>query len=283
MEINRYRLDMVDVNDENHDVKERNIQNAKNRKTAQYLGEGVTFFLLIVAGAVFVFRAINKQLHQSQQQQNFMMAITHELKTPIAITKLNLETLQKRALNSEQQQKLINITIQEADRLNALCNNMLLTSQIEAGAYEVIKERVNLTELSKACVHDFKTRYPNRKIIFDVKDGNFISGDSMLLQLAVNNLLNNAIKYSREEDIVLLRIEMERNLMKLQIIDEGPGILSSDKEKIFEKYYRGTNKQSKGTGLGLYLTKKIAEQHKGHIRVGENIPRGSVFEIIFTT
>ena len=83
------------------------------------------------------------------------MAITHELKTPIAVTKLNLETLQKRSLNPEQQQKLINITIQEADRLNALCNNMLLTSQIEAGGYKIIKEKVNLAEVVRTCAHDF--------------------------------------------------------------------------------------------------------------------------------
>ncbi len=281
MEINRYRLDMVEASDENHDLKERNIRNSKNRKTAQYLGEGITFFLLIVAGAVFVFRAIKKQLYQSQQQQNFMMAITHELKTPIAVTKLNLETLQKRTLNPEQQQKLISTTIQEADRLNALCNNMLLTSQIEAGDYKIVKEKVDLTEVAKTCAHSFIIRYPDRKIKINVGEKIFVSGDSMLLQLAVNNLLDNAIKYSRKEDIVLLRINNETNLVSLRIIDEGPGIRAAEKVKVFEKYYRGASRQI-GTGLGLDLTKKIVEQHSGRIHVADNLPHGSIFEIIFT-
>ena len=85
------------------------------------------------------------------------------LKTPIAVTKLNLETLQKRTLNDEQQQKLISSTIQEADRLNALCNNILLTSQIEFGGYNIIKEKINFAKLVKACAHDFITRFPHKK------------------------------------------------------------------------------------------------------------------------
>lgn len=282
IELSGYRLEMINVNDENRALKERNIQNSKSRKTAQYLGEGITFFLLIVAGAVFVFRAINRQLYQSQQQQTFMMAITHELKTPIAVTKLNLETLQKRTLNPEQQQKLISTTIQEADRLNALCNNMLLTSQIEAGGYKIIKEKIDLAELAKACAHNFTIRYPHRKIETHADDESFISGDKMLLQLAVNNLLDNAIKYSRKEDIVLLRVDKPKDLVKLRIIDEGPGILPAEKGKIFEKYYRGASRQTKGTGLGLYLTKKIVEEHNASINVIGNLPHGSIFEINFT-
>ncbi|WP_457848411.1 histidine kinase dimerization/phospho-acceptor domain-containing protein, partial [Staphylococcus aureus] len=90
------------------------IEEAKKRKTAQYVGEGVTFLALIIIGAVFVFRATRRQLKLSQQQQNFMMAVTHELKTPIAITQLNLETLQKRKLEEDKQQKLISNTLQEA-------------------------------------------------------------------------------------------------------------------------------------------------------------------------
>src|SRR5450759_4447515 len=94
------------------------IEIEKKRKTVQYVSEGATFFLLIVLGAVVVFRAVRRQFRQSQQQQNFMMAITHELKTPIAIAKLNLETLQKHKLSEEQQQQLISNTLQEAGRLN---------------------------------------------------------------------------------------------------------------------------------------------------------------------
>ena len=209
-----------------------------------------------------------------------MMAITHELKTPIAITKLNLETLQKRLLNNEQQQKLISSTIQEANRLNALCNNMLLTSQIEAGGYKIMRERIDFSNLVKECAHDFIVRFPTRKIETQLPEEAFIIGDLQLLQLAVNNLLDNALKYSGKEDIVLLTIFESSKGIHLQVIDEGPGISNAEKGKIFEKYYRGSQGKTKGTGLGLYLTKKIVQAHNGTIKMENNLLRGSTFEIV---
>lgn len=278
--LSRYRLDMIDIDDPLHQQKQHEIANAKKRKTTQYIGEGVTFLLLISTGAIFVFRAINRQFQQSHQQENFMIAITHELKTPIAITKLNLETLQKRVLNDEQRQKLISATIQEANRLNALCNNMLLTNQIEAGGYKIIKELIDFAWVVKECAHAFIIRFPNRKIETELPEEAYINGDLLLLELAVNNLLDNAIKYSGKEDIVLLKMFQANKRLHLQIIDEGPGIPQGEKEKIFDKYYRGKNQQTKGTGLGLFLTKKIVQEHNGNIKIYDNLSRGSIFEIV---
>jgi len=280
VQLSQYRLDMIDVDDVSHKQKQAEIKYEKKLKTTQYIGEGATFLLLIGAGAIFVFRAINRQFKQSQQQENFMMAITHELKTPIAVTKLNLETLQKRVLNDEQRQKLISTTIQEANRLNALCNNMLLTSQIEAGGYKIMKERIDFAQVVKECAQDFIIRFPNRKIETQLPKEAFISGDLLLLELAVNNLLNNAIKYSGKEDIVLLKMFQTNKGIHVQVIDEGPGIPNGEKEKIFEKYYRRSQEQTKGTGLGLYLSKKIAQAHNGDIKISDNLSRGSIFEII---
>lgn len=281
-ELTFYRLEMIDEKDPAAVRNMNIIAQAKNRKTFQYIGEGTTFFLLIATGAVFVFRAINRQLRQSQQQQNFMMAITHELKTPIAVTKLNLETLQKRTLNIDQQQKLISVTIQEANRLNSLCNNILLTSQIEAGDYAIVKEEIDFSGLASDCVQNFILRFPNKKISADVEGATFIEGDKLLLELAINNLLDNAIKYSGKEGTVLLKVFTRNKLVTAQIINNGPDINDNEKEKIFDKYYRGHNNQTKGTGLGLYLTKKIIREHNGNIRVINNIPQGTVFETNFT-
>lgn len=260
------------------------IQEDKKRKTEQYIGEGVTFLLLISAGAVLIFRVVRRQFKQSQQQQNFMMAITHELKTPIAVTKLNLETLQKHKLAAEQQQKLITNTLQEVNRLNDLCNNMLLASQIEAGGYKVTNEEINLTILVYDCVQDFITRYPQRKIETDLQHDIYFTGDSLLLQIAVNNLLDNAIKYSPRESKVSVGLKNENNTTTLFVKDEGKGIADEEREKVFDKFYRIGNmhtKGAKGTGLGLFLTKKIVEQHDGYIIVTGNHPQGCNFVISF--
>lgn len=281
VELSYYKLHQVEVQGAFKPEEIKKIEIAKDRKTAQYIGEGVTFLLLIVAGAIFVFRIINKQLIQSRQQQHFMMAITHELKTPIAVTKLNLETLQKRKLNDEQQEKLISSTIQEANRLNGLCNNMLLLSQMDAGGYQLTNENFDLGDLSRECVEDAIIHFPHRKIKSEITKNLLITGDRLLLQLALNNLLDNAVKYSGKNDVVLLKTFKENRLAKLQVIDEGQGIPDIEKVKVFDKFFRGANRQTKGTGLGLYLTKKIVKQHDANISVVNNMPSGSIFEIVF--
>ncbi|MGF2413669.1 sensor histidine kinase [Ferruginibacter sp.] len=260
----------------------KDIQQIQKRKTAQYIGEGVTFFILIAAGAAFVFRAVRKQLKISQQQQNFMMALTHELKTPIAVTKLNLETLQKRKLEESQQQRIIQNTIQEANRLNSLCNNMLLSSQIEANNFLISNEDINLSELTIGCVQDFVTRYPQRIIQTTIQEQVYTDGDQLLLQMAVNNLIENAIKYSPKESIITVVLAEDKNAITLHVKDEGKGIADEEKKNVFVKFYRIGNaatKAAKGTGLGLFLTKRILQQHNGNISVTDNYPTGSIFTI----
>ena len=210
-----------------------------------------------------------------------MMAITHELKTPIAVTKLNLETLQKRKLDETQQQRLIQNTLQEANRLNALCNNMLLASQIEAGGYSITKEEINFGELVNECAHDFQIRFPQRTINANTDNELFMIGDKLLVQMAINNLIDNAIKYSPKESPVIISLKKENKLIAFSVKDEGKGIADSEKKKVFDKFYRISNKEAKGTGLGLYLTKKIAQQHKADIFVIDNNPAGSNFTILF--
>jgi signal transduction histidine kinase len=277
--MSNYRIDELNPKQQDYQQQADKIKEEKSRKTAQYVGEGITFFLLIVAGATFVFRAIRKQLRQSQQQQNFMMTITHELKTPVAVTKLNLETLLKRKLTEEQQQRLISITLQEAERLNSLCNNLLLTGQIEGGGYQLINEKIKLDELVNDCIHGFRVRFPDRDILSSVSENIYFSGDQLMLQMAINNLLDNAIKYSDKKQKIEIVLKKRDGLVSLLIKDEGGGISDQEKQNVFKKFYRVGNLNAKGTGLGLYLTKRIVEQYNGRIRIINNTPQGSIFEI----
>jgi signal transduction histidine kinase len=253
----------------------------QKRKTTQYIGEGVTFFLVILTGAIFIFRAVRRQLKQTVQQQNFMMAITHELKTPIAVAQLNLETLQKRKLDEPQQQRLIHNTLQETIRLNNLCNNMLLSSQIDAGGYRMTHEELNFSDLVLKCIQDFTSRFPARKIEHIIEPEVFITGDELLLQMAVNNLLDNAIKYSPKGTPVVISLKQD-DAVVFEIRNEGVGINNEDKKKVFEKFYRAGNnatKTAKGTGLGLYLIFKVIKAHHGTIGLSDNEPSGAVFTI----
>lgn len=258
------------------------IEDDTRRKTSQYIGEGSTFLVLILIGAGFVYRAIRRQLRLSQQQNNFMMAITHELKTPIAITSLNLETLQKRRLEEAQQQKLIGNTLQEVSRLNTLCNNILISSQLEAGAYLLNKQPLDFSALVSGCVKDFQTRYPQRAIQAAITPGIYVQGEQLLLQMLVNNLVENALKYSPKDKLVQVLLRSDQRHVCLSVIDEGSGIPDEEKKRVFDKFYRIGNentRKAKGTGLGLYLCRKIAADHKGHIQVTDHVPNGSNFTV----
>jgi two-component system sensor histidine kinase CiaH len=277
-----YKIQELQTTDIRYREQYKKIMDENKRKSAQYFGEGAIFLLLISAGAIFLFRAVKNQLKITTQQQNFMMAITHELKTPIAVTKLNLETLQKRKLETSQQEKLINNTLQEANRMNALCNNLLLSSQMESEAYKKVSEQIQINKLLGDCIRDFSVRYPSRNIMFNPKDEITIDGDVFLLQMAFNNLIENALKYSPKDTAIQVVLAKKENQCQLAITDEGNGIPDEDKLKIFEKFYRigsDATQKSKGTGLGLFLVKRIVDAHKGMVYVKDNQPKGSIFTI----
>lgn len=281
------KMSEIALNEPNKEKKWEAIREAEARKKAQYLGEGAIFMLLIGAGAIILFRAVNNQLKLSRQQQHFMMAITHELKTPIAVSKLNLETLQKRKLDEQQQQKLIGSALQEANRMNDLCSNLLLSSQMEGDGYVVTKEKTNMGLLLQKCVHDFQIRFPERNIIYIAKEDPYVVVDSFLMQMALNNLIDNAIKYSPKEGKIEITLkQQEQEIVEITVKDQGPGIAVEDRNKVFEKFFRSgseANKKAKGTGLGLFLVQRIIHAHQGKVYVTNNEPKGSQFVIHMKT
>jgi two-component system, OmpR family, sensor histidine kinase CiaH len=250
----------------------------------KYIGEGSIFLLLILVGAAFVYRSVRRQFYIQLQQQNFMMAVTHELKTPISVIRLNLETMQKYSLDAERQKKLLGVMLKETLRLNFLTNNILIASQLEGGGYQFSKEELDLSDLLKDCIQDFRTRFPEKEFRSQIEQGVDIKGDALLLQMMINNLLENAVKYSPKETPVLAFLKKENETIRLAVIDEGAGIADEEKKNIFSKFYRIGNeatRKTQGTGLGLYLCSKIARDHNADISVTNNTPRGSNFAVIF--
>jgi len=248
----------------------------------QYLGEGTTFLLVILIGAAVVYSSFRRSIRLSRQQNNFMLSVTHELKSPIAAMKLNLQTLERHKLDEEKKNLLIDRCVKEANRLNDLCNNMLIASQMEGRQYVPAREVLQLDELVKSSTKDYMARYPGRFIENTIESCE-LNGDKLLLQMALNNLLENAVKYTPSDKPVHVSMQLKNNSAIIHIADNGPGIPDAEKSKIFNKFYRIGNEEtrkSKGTGLGLYLTSKIVKQHNGKITVLDNTPSGSVFEIL---
>jgi signal transduction histidine kinase len=264
-----------------------NAEMAKLEKTRltrrkQYLGEGSTFLLVIFIGAAVVYTSFQRSLRLSRQQNNFMLSVTHELKSPIAAMKLNLQTLEKYRLDEDKKNLLIDKCIREANRLNDLCNNMLLASQMEGRQYKATKEKLSFTEMVSSVLKEYLQRYPDRFSLEITEDDNVLNGDRLMLQMAINNLLENAVKYSPAEEKIEVKLQSKDNRACLQVTDHGAGVPDAEKQKIFRKFYRVGNENTrttKGTGLGLYLTQKIARQHKGKIVIKDNVPAGSIFEL----
>lgn len=283
-QMTNYRLNELKLDDPTYQQQYDQIFEEKKRKTTQYVGEGVTFLGLTLLGAFFVYRSFRRQVSFQQQQQNFMMTVTHELKTPIAVAKLNLETLQKHSLEELKRQKLMQMTLQEVNRLNTLVNNILVSAQLEGKRYHMSGEELDLSELVKSCFQDFRLRFPERNWQSAIEKEIDIKGDPLLLQILVNNLLENAVKYSPREAPITCKLHQAGRQVVLEVIDQGPGIPDEEKGRVFEKFYRIGNENTrtaKGTGLGLYLCHKIAKDHKASIRVLDNLPSGCNFSVSF--
>jgi two-component system, OmpR family, sensor histidine kinase CiaH len=284
-EIASIKFQTIQLSDPALKQKVKFIQDFQLRKTKQFIGEGITFLFLFLLGAIYVYRSLLKQLRYANQQQNFMMAVTHELKTPIAISHLNIETLLKRTLDPTQQNKLLEATLKETKRLDTLSNNILLASQLDMGQYETNKQDIDLSKLTQEVIHSFQERFPLRVCNLFIEASIFIQGETLLMQMLVNNLLDNANKYSPSHTPIDIHLQSHDRKIVLAIKDQGIGIPLNDREKIFEKFYRvgdESTRASKGSGLGLYLCKKITAFHHATLQVQPNPLQGSIFTVSFT-
>lgn len=269
------------ANHELYEKRRHDMDDKLERRTKQYIGEGSTFLVVILFGAAIVYTSLRRNIRLSKQQNNFMLSVTHELKSPIAAMKLNLQTLEKYKLDEEKKNTLITRCITESDRLNDLCNNMLIASQMEGRQYKAVMEDLSLHQFLVNTINNYNVRYPSR-----IQEGEIgeciVKADKLLLQMAINNLIENAIKYTPSDRPITISLSIKGKVASIRVADQGAGIPDKEKQKIFNKFYRIGNEEtrkSKGTGLGLYLTSKIVRQHNGLITVKDNEPNGSVFEI----
>ncbi len=261
------------------------LHHKKKVQVVMVVGEGTVFLLLLLFGIYKIKQAQDKEIALNNQQKNFFLSITHELKTPIAATKLQLQTLQKQKLNQETQQSLIANALVETERLNALIDNVLLASRLDAGEFVFKMDKQNLSELITATL----TRYYKREITtgelkLKIDENIFGEIDETSFPSILTNLVDNALKYSPTQKEIFVELLSEKNATVLSVKDRGCGISASDKEKIFNKFFRAGNEETrntKGTGLGLYIVNYIVNKHSAELTVRDNSPSGSIFEVRF--
>lgn len=246
--------------------------------------EGIVFLSLLLLGVFITRKAIYKEVALARQQKNFILSITHEFKSPLAAIKLNLQTLLKHQFEKDRQQLMLSQAIHETDRINALVENALLAARLEGHSYKLDAEEVSLGELVSLALHSRTYMTYSHPLDIQVEPDVFISGDTLSLTSAVLNLVENAEKYSPENNPIKVEVIKQGRHALLRVTDTGPGIPDEEKGKIFEKFYRVGNedtRRSKGTGLGLFIVRHIADLHHGSILVKNNQPKGSIFELRF--
>lgn len=251
------------------------------------IGEGVFFMIIFV---VFAFRlkgAFVREHRMQQQQRNFLLAVTHELKSPLASIKLYLQTMLKRDLSREQQQQFIHNSLKDIERLDDLVENVLIATKLESSRPSFPKEELNLSELIDSVTNRLQINACTSQVIrTEVAPDVHIRADKFALTNVVSNLIENAIKYSPEDAAIDVKLYPPNEVGEVvfSVADRGAGIDHAEKKRIFNKFYRVGNEQTrktKGTGLGLYIVKTVLDKHNALIKVKDNQPSGSIFEVTF--
>lgn len=255
------------------------VKKKQYSRLAMIVGEGSVFLLLLGLGIYRVNRSFKKESELSSRQRNFMLSVTHELKSPLAAIKLNLQTLQKHKLDEEVKNQVIVNAIQEADRLNQLLENVLLASRMESAGLMFMEERVDLSTLLENII---SVTFSTSGIKKEIEPGVIVTADRNALVSLFSNIIENALKYGNND--VMVKLYRRDSRACVDVSDMGPGIPDSEKQRIFEKFYRLGNEEtrrSKGTGLGLFIVKYIADKTGIQVQVMDNEPAGTLFRILF--
>jgi K+-sensing histidine kinase KdpD len=257
----------------------------KKMQTVMIVSEGTVFLLLLLFGIYRIKLAYDKEAFLNSQQKNFFLSITHELKTPIAATKLQLQTLQKQQLDPAIQQELIANALLETERLNMLIDNVLFASRLETGEFITQKEKQNLGVFVESVLKRYyKNELAKGELNYHCTSEIYQEIDVNAFPSVIINLVDNALKYSTIEKEINVELENKNGSTLLRVSDKGCGINNLDKTKVFNKFFRAGNEETrntKGTGLGLYIVQDLLNKHQASIKIKNNQPKGSVFEIEF--
>lgn len=253
-----------------------------SKRVVMIIGEGLVFFVILLFGLWKIRSSIKKELQLTQRQNNFLLSVTHELKTPLAANKLYLQTIQKRTLDEATRNDLIDKAIQENERLEKLIDNILNASRLENNALRPVKSELDLSELVNQVADRIEKRHQKKFIHRSIEQGVSANVDAFFIETIIVNLVENAVKYAGIDNDITLILKNGNSGIDLQICDRGPGISGMDRTNMFQKFYRSGNEETrtqKGSGLGLFIVSELVRIHSGKILYKENAPNGAVFQI----
>jgi two-component system, OmpR family, phosphate regulon sensor histidine kinase PhoR len=252
------------------------------KRVVMIIGEGTVFLLLLLFGLFKIKSSIKKEIKMAQQQHNFMLSVTHELKTPIAANKLYLQTLLKHQLSEEKRVELMQKAIEETNRLEVLVEQILTASRLEQKAFELHTESFDLAHFLADLAEVQEKRF-QMPITIAVEKPFPIVTDRIVFTTICNNLIENAYKYALTDKGIRISAVRDELYVRIQVRDFGKGIPAAQQASVFRKFVRLQNEETrttKGTGLGLYIAYEFTKALRGQLRLVPTDGPGCCFEIL---
>jgi two-component system sensor histidine kinase SenX3 len=248
---------------------------------------GVILFALIIAGIIVYTVFLVRELHRNDQQDAFLNAVTHELKTPIASIRLYLQTLQSREVSEARRADFYRTMLADADRLQQTVEQVLKAGAAGQRVGLLHRGPVDMAVLVEEVLEVARLRHhltaDTMTLAGTTRDEAIVNGDADELRSVLSNLLDNAVKYSRDRVKVAIEVSVPAlDLVRVRVSDQGVGIPQAQLKRIFRRFHRFQWRGSKvkGTGLGLYIVRSIVRQHGGRVSASsDGEGRGSTFTI----
>jgi signal transduction histidine kinase len=253
----------------------------------QYLWEGAFFLLVLFAGMGVLWRVLRKEAHLQQRQQNFLAAVSHELRSPLASLLLSTETMARRELDADKRAQLLARNLEDLRRLDGLISNLLDTSRLEEGNVALHREPIDLRAATEEVLREVagSAASAERVLVDAVPEGLVVVTDAVALATVLRNLVDNALKATGEGGRVVIDARREEGGILLSVTDDGEGFPPGESERLFEKFYRPGDelrRRKRGTGLGLYLVRGFVGLEGGTVTAASAGPgRGARFEVLW--
>ncbi len=248
------------------------------------VSEGSFFAIMLFVLLWLLVRTLQREAELERRHRNFLSAITHELKSPLASMRLSLETVLSGRASGDRREHFLGNALNDTERLQDLVQKVLEVTRYDRGGGRLELSRVPLSDVVEEATAAFapRARLKGGEVDVDVEPDVWGRGDQEALRIVVSNLLENAVKYGGRPPRVRVTLAVADGSAVLDVRDNGAGIPADDVSLVFERFFRGGDEMTRtteGTGLGLYLVRQIVTAHHGVVRVAETGPGGTTFRV----
>lgn len=257
------------------------------KRIVMMVSEGAFFAVLLVVFMGILWRTFRREVELERRHRNFLSAITHELKSPIAAIRVALETVVRGRADQETSRRFIANALSDTDRLDRLVQKVLQATRYGSGASGIRTGRKSLSWVAERAIATFEpgAAASGATLTAEIDDDLWAEVDDEAMAIVVSNLLENALKYGGDPAEIRVSLRAEDDLAILDVSDNGDGIAEGEVPLIFDRFYRAGDeltRTSQGTGLGLYLVQRIMKAHQGTVSVADTGPDGTTMRVTLT-